>query len=144
MAIDMVGDMQVIDTAHVDRVVCLLGTADGAGQPNISPKGSMMVFDATRLAYWERAGRTALANLGANARVVVYYRNSAKSDRFPNGATWRFYGTAEVLVDGSLRDEVWERVIPGEQEKDLERKGAAVVITVERINDLGGNILQEL
>jgi predicted pyridoxine 5'-phosphate oxidase superfamily flavin-nucleotide-binding protein len=143
MAIDMMGDMQVIDKAWEDRVVCLLGTADAAGNPQISPKGSMMVFDAGRIAYWERAGRTALANLNANRRVVVYYRNPAKTEQFPNGAVWRFYGSAEVLTEGALRDEVYDRTIPQEREKDLEKKGAAVVITVDRINDLGGKIIQE-
>ena len=41
------------------------------------------------------------------------------------------------------RDEVYDRTIPQEREKDLEKKGAAVVITVDRINDLGGKIIQE-
>jgi hypothetical protein len=103
----------------------------------------MMVFDAGRLAYWERAGRTALANLNANRRVVVYYRNSTKTKQFPNGAVWRFYGSAEVLTDGALRDEVYDRTIPQEREKDLEKKGAAVVINVDKIMDLGGKIIQE-
>lgn len=143
MAIDLMGDMQVIDKAWEDRFVCLLGTADAEGNPQISPKGSMMVFDAGRLAYWERAGRTALANLNANRRVVVYYRNPTKTEQFPNGAVWRFYGSADVLTDGALRDEVYERTIPQERDKDLEKKGAAVVINVDKITDLGGKIIQE-
>ncbi len=143
MAIDMTGDMQVIDRAAADGVVCLLGTADGAGSPQISPKGSVMVFDAGRLAYWERAGRTALENLKVNSKVVVYYRNSAKTEQFPRGAVWRFYGTAEVLTEGAERDEVYERSIPGEREKDPDKTGAAVMIRVERITDLGGNIIQQ-
>lgn len=139
----MTGDMQVIDTAGADGVVCLLGTATSDGAPQISPKGSMMVFDATRLAYWERAGRTALRNLGENNKVVVYYRNSAKTERFPNGAVWRFYGTAEVLTEGELRDQVYDRTVPNEQEKDPDKAGAAVIIHVGRITDLGGNVIQD-
>ena len=143
MAIDMFGDMQLIDRAQADGVVCLLGTADANGAPQISPKGSMMVFDGGRLAYWERAGRTAVENLRANSRAVVYYRNSAKSEQFPRGAVWRFYGAAEVLTEGEERDRVYERTIPGEREKDLEKLGAAVIITVDRITDLGGNVIQD-
>ena len=143
MAIDMTGDMQLIDSARADGVVCLLGTANASSAPQISPKGSMLVLDAGRLAYWERSGRTALENLQANSKAVVYYRNPAKSERFPNGAVWRFYGEATVLMDGAERDEVYERVIPPEQEKDLERKGAAVIIVVDLITDLGGNVIQE-
>jgi predicted pyridoxine 5'-phosphate oxidase superfamily flavin-nucleotide-binding protein len=143
MAIDMTGDMQAIDRAHADRVVCLLGTASADGAPQISPKGSMMVFDSGRLAYWERAGRTALENLGVNPRVVVYYRNPAKTEQFPGGAVWRFHGRASVLTEGDERDRIYERTVPAEQEKDPEKKGAAVLITVERITDLGGNVIQE-
>ena len=144
MAIDMFGDMQLIDTALADGVVCLLGTADANGAPQISPKGSMLVLDAGRLAYWERSARSALENLQANPQVVVYYRNPAASpERYPNGAVWRFYGEATALMDGAERDEVYERVIPPEQEKDPDRKGAAVIIAVNRITDLGGNIIQE-
>jgi hypothetical protein len=143
MAIDMNGDMQVIDCAHADRVDCLLGTANAEGAPQISPKGSMMVFDGGRLAYWERSARTALANLGANPKVVVYYRNSAKSEQFPRGAVWRFHGLASVLTEGAERDQIYERTVPAEQEKDPDKKGAAVLITVERITDLGGNVIQE-
>ncbi len=143
MAIDMTGDMQLVDSARADGLVCLLGTANASGAPQISPKGSLLVLDCGRLAYWERSGRTALGNIHANPQVVVYYRNPAKSERFPNGAVWRFYGEATVLTDGAERDEVYERVIPPEQEKDLDRKGAAVIISVDRIADLGGNIIQE-
>lgn len=140
MAIDLTGPMQVIDRALADGVPCLLGTADRLGQPQISPKGSMMVFDATRLAFWERAGRSALANLHANPRVVVYYRNP----NVPGGSVaWRFFGTATVVETGALRDAVWARTVPLEQGKDPERRGAAVLIQVERVGDLSGKVIQE-
>ena len=143
MAIDMTGAMTVIDSAQADGVVCMLGTASADGAPQISPKGSMMVFDGGRLAYWERSARTALENLRANPRVVVYYRNSAKTERFPRGAVWRCYGRATVLTEGEQRDQVFERIVPAERDKDPDRKGAAVLIMVERITDLGGNVIQE-
>ena len=143
MAIDMMGDMQLIDDAMAERLVCLLGTADAGGAPQISPKGSMLVFDAGRLAYWERAARSALANLGDNQKVVVYYRNTNKSERFPRGAVWRFHGEAKVLTEGDEREEIYSRIIPGERDKDPDKKGAAVMITVERITDLAGNVIQE-
>jgi hypothetical protein len=136
LAIDLT-DMQVIETALDDGVPCLLGTADKLCQPQISPKGSIMVFDATRLAFWERAGRTAIANIGANGRVVVYYRNPAIK------TVWRFYGTARVEAAGALRDAVWARTIPLEQEKDPDRKGVAVVIDVDLVNDLSGKVIQQ-
>jgi hypothetical protein len=143
MSINMTGDMQVIDRALADGCVCLLGTADANGNPQISPKGSMQVLDATHLAYWERSARSAAENVRANPRVVVYYRNTAKNAQFPKGAVWRFYGTAKLLTNGSERDKVWAGTIAAEQEKDPERKGAAVIIAVDRITDLSGKVIQE-
>ena len=137
MAINLTGDLQALDAALDDGVPCLLGTADRLGQAQISPKGSMMVFDATRLAFWERAGRSALANLRANPKVVVYYRNPALK------IAVRFYGIASIVESGALREAVWARTIPLEQGKDPECKGAAVVIEVQSIGDLSGKILQQ-
>ncbi len=137
MPINLIGPWQALDTALADGVPCLLGTADRLGQAQISPKGSMMVFDATRLAYWERAGRSAIANVNANPKVVVYFRNPAKK------LALRFYGVARPVGDGALRDAVWSRTVPLEQEKDPERKGIAVVIDVSRVGDLGGKVIQE-
>lgn len=137
MALNLIGEWQALDSALADRVPCLLGTADKLGQAQISPKGSMMVFDATRLAYWERAGRTAIANIKANPKVVVFYRNPALK------LALRFYGTATAVPEGALMEAVWSRTIPAEQEKDPERKGMAVVIDVHMVNDLSGKLLQQ-
>lgn len=137
MAINLVGDLQALDSALAEKVPCLLGTADKLGQAQISPKGSMMVFDATRLAYWERAGRSAIANIRANTKVVVYYRCPERK------IAVRFYGKACIAADGALRDAVWARTVPLEQEKDPERKGVAVVIDVTAVNDLSGKVLQQ-
>jgi predicted pyridoxine 5'-phosphate oxidase superfamily flavin-nucleotide-binding protein len=142
MTINMLGEMQAIDSALADRCVCLIGTADADGQPQISPKGSMLVLDATHLAYWERSARTAAANVKANPRVVVYYRNTNKSERLPKGAVWRFIGKARVVASGPERDAVWAKVVPAEQEKDPNRAGAAIIIEVSKITDLTGKIIQ--
>ncbi len=51
--------------------VCWIATANKAGEPDLGPKGSMMVFDDQSLAYWERTRRTTLQNLEENPNVVV-------------------------------------------------------------------------
>jgi hypothetical protein len=59
----------LITSAWDDGSPCLLATA-GPNGPNISPKGSMIVFDDRHgnecLAYWERSKKQALENLGCN------------------------------------------------------------------------------
>ena len=128
---------QLLDTAMDDRCTCLLGTADKDGRPQISMKGSVMVFDRQNLAYWERAKRSALENVSDNPHVVIFYRNS------PLRITWRFHGQATVYESGAIRNNVMHRTVQAELDRDPDRLGAAVLVRVEKITDLAGNILQE-
>ncbi len=128
----------LINAALADGAPCLVGTAARDGWPQISPKGSVLVLDDQTLAYWERVRRTAQTNIAANPKVVVWYRNPAKADQLPRGAAVRFYGTASAHESGSVADLVWEKCVPAERDRDPERKGLAVVIKVERVEDLAG------
>ena len=120
-----------------DGCTCLLGTATADGKPQISMKGSVMVFDRTTLAYWERAKRYALENVAANPNVVIFYRNSDLR------LTWRFHGQAVVYETGAIRNNVMYRTVQAELDRDPERQGAAVLVRIDRITDLAGNVLQE-
>ena len=136
--IDMTGEMkELVDRANADGFSCTLGTADKDGQPQLSLKGSVMVFDSETLAYWERAKRSALDNVAENPKVVILYNNPEKRIR------WRFYGTAVVHDSGSIREEVMARTVQGELDRDPERLGVAVLVNVDKINELSGNVLQE-
>ncbi|MCI0849251.1 MAG: pyridoxamine 5'-phosphate oxidase family protein [Chloroflexi bacterium] len=136
--IDMNGEMkELVDRAHADGWDCTLGTVDKDGQPQLSLKGSVMVFDSETLAYWERAKRTALENVAANPKVTILYNNMKDRIR------WRFYGTAVVYESGPIREEVMSRTVEAELERDPERLGVAVLIKVNKIAELAGNVLQE-
>ena len=78
---------KLITNAWDDGYPCMLATV-GKDGPNISPKGSMIVYDDQHLAYWERSKKKALENLGQDRRVMVMYSNfKAQRDkvgvRFP-------------------------------------------------------------
>ena len=64
----------LIRSAWDNGAPCLLAT-QGPNGPNISPKGSMVIFDDDHLAYWERSKKQALENLGHDKRVCVIYAN---------------------------------------------------------------------
>ena len=128
---------ELFDTALADGFACLVGTATKDGQPQISPKGSVMVFDDETLAYWERAKRSGLANLEENPKVVVYYSHPVKRIR------WRFYGEASLHASGPIREDVMSRTVQAELDRDPEREGVAVLIRVDQVGELSGNILQQ-
>ena len=136
--IDMTGEMQeLVDRANGDGFSCTLGTADKNGQPQLSLKGSVMVFDSETLAYWERTKRSALENVTQNPKVVILYNNPERRIR------WRFYGTAVVHESGPIRDAVMSRTVQAELDRDPDRLGVAVLVRVDKISELSGNILQE-
>ena len=136
--IDITGEIQeLVDRAHSDGFSCTLGTVGKDGQPQLSLKGSVMVFDSETLAYWERAKRSAMENVAENPKVVVLYNNPGQRIR------WRFYGTAVIHESGLIREEVMSRTVQAELDRDPERLGVAVLVTVNKINELSGNVLQE-
>jgi general stress protein 26 len=132
--IDQMKDL--INNALENGCPCVLATAAPDGEPDIGFKGSMMVFDDESLAYWERTKRQHLKNITANPKVVVLFRDGKSK------AAWRFHGQAEVHEAGAVRDQVMARTVPAELEKDPERKGAAVVIKLDKVTNMGGQVLQ--
>ena len=132
------GEMRdLINGAFGDRMPCFVGTASADGEPQISIKGSVMVYDGETLAYWERAKRSALENVGANPKAVIFYRNPEKR------LNWRFHGVATIHESGEVRDEVMGRTVQPELDRDPDRQGVAVLVRVERISDLSGAVLQQ-
>jgi hypothetical protein len=133
----------LIFNAHKDHCVCMLATVGDDG-PNISPKGSMIIYDDEHLAYWERSKKAALDNLRKDPRVVVMYSNKALAEGggldFPGGII-RFFGSAEVHERGEFRDKVRTML----QEREIDHEGAeegfAVLIKLDRAVDLRGNSL---
>lgn len=132
---------EAINNALADGAPCLVGTVSEDGQPQISPKGSVLVHDSHRLAYWERSRRTAATNVSKGSKVVIYFRNPARAEQLPQGATLRFYGSPRVVESGPERDAVMSKVVKRELDADPGRKGAAVIVDVDRITDLRGNEL---
>jgi hypothetical protein len=131
----------LIDNAWADGFPCLLATA-GPDGPNISPKGSMLVYDDDHLAYWERSKRQALDNLGVDLRVCVIYPNfPAQRDGVLASGFLRFYGVAELHETGPLREAIFQRLSKREQEHDGADKGIGVLIRISRAGDLRGKPL---
>ena len=156
----------LIYNAWTDGSPCLLAT-QGPDGPNISPKGSMLVFDDEHLAYWERSKKQALANLGGDRRVAVISANfKAQRDGELESGFLRFYGTAELYEAGAqetkqvrtilaglqtvpaelyeagaMREAIFQRLSKREQEHDGADKGIGVLIKIARAADVRGKPL---
>lgn len=135
---------RVLGLAFGDGVPPLVGTVMQDGRPQISPKGTLAVYDDEHLCFWERSFRTSYGALVANPKVVVYYRNQARAQEMGirNGAM-RFHGEARLAEAGPERDRIWDLSPAAEQQRDPERKGAGFIIRVDLIEDLAGQILMQ-
>ncbi|SRR5579885_3486371 len=127
---------ELLDSALADRTPVMVATASRAGVPDISFKGSAMVWDAEHLAFWERAHGETERNLAENPHVTLLYRNPEKR------IGWKFWGTAELLREGELRGQIMARTNPIELDRDPERTGTAVLIRVDRVTQ-GANVLMQ-
>ena len=131
----------LIQSAWDDGYPCLLGTHGPEG-PNISPKGSMIVFDDNHLAYWERSKKQALANLDHEKRVCVMYANfMAQREGVLGSGFLRFYGTAEMYESGPVHQAIFERLRPREQTHVGADTGIGVLIKIDRAMDVRGDPL---
>jgi Pyridoxamine 5'-phosphate oxidase len=123
--------------------VCLVGTVLPDGFAQVTPRGSVLVFDDEHLMLWERGKGSTTENLHDGSKVMVFFRDPKlrESGVLPAGGVARFYGAAKIYKSGPICDQVWEKLIQPEKDRDPEKKGFAVLIAVDRAEDLGGKAL---
>jgi hypothetical protein len=124
--------------------VCLVGSVLPSGYAQITPRGSTMVFDDGHIALWERGKGSTNANLAEGTRLCVFFRKPQLREEglLPKGGIARFYGRAKIYRAGPIYEEVWRRLVQPEKDRDPEKKGHAVLIEVERAEDLDGEPLK--
>ncbi|MGA7067980.1 MAG: pyridoxamine 5'-phosphate oxidase family protein [Pseudolabrys sp.] len=122
----------LIRNAWDDGYPCLLATHGPLG-PNITPKGSMIVFDDTHLAWWERSKRAVLEKLSHDKRVCVMYANfKAQRDGVLDSGFLRFFGSVELHESGSVREAIFAKLLPREQTHAGAEAGIGVLIKIEK------------
>ena len=131
-----------INTAYPANV-CLIGTVLPNGFAQITPRGSVMVFDDEHIAMWERGRGTTAGNLTDGTAITVFMRKIAlrEAGLLPKGGILRLYGRAKVHKSGPVYEEVWQRLIEPEKKSDPEKNGYAVLVAIERAEDLAGQPL---
>ena len=127
---------EALGSALADGTPVIVATASRTGVPDIAFKGSAMVWDAEHLAFWERSRGETLRNLGENHHICLLYRNPKR------GLAWKFFGVVEIHEDDDLRRQIMDRTIDAELNRDPERKGAGILVRVDRVVQ-GRNVLMQ-
>jgi hypothetical protein len=128
-----------IDSAFPEHV-CLIGSVLPDGYAQMSPRGSVQVYDDDHISLWERGRGSTTTHMVEGSKVTVYYSNYGLMSEgvLPIAGIARLYGVASIHKSGPVYDKVWERLIDPEKERDPDKKGWAVLIKVERSEDLLG------
>ena len=122
---------------------CLIGTVLDNGYAQITPRGSTQVHDAEHISIWERGRGSTTSQMTDGTKCTVFFFDLGAKSVLPIGGIVRIYGTASVHKSGPVYDKVWERLIEPEKKSDPEKKGWAVLIKAERVEDLLGQPLTE-
>ena len=122
---------------------CLVATVLPNGFAQVTPRGSTMAFDDEHIALWERGKGSTTANMKDGTKVTVFFRKPQLREAgiLPKGGIARFYGVAKLHTSGPAYEEVWNRLVQPEKERDPQKKGFAVLIQIERAEDLDGTPL---
>ncbi|MED5580198.1 MAG: hypothetical protein VX794_09235 [Nitrospinota bacterium] len=123
--------------------VCLVGTVQPDGWSQISPKGSVCVYKEESLVYWDRGSGSTFDAVTDGTKVMIFFRSPEMREKgiLPMGGIARFYGRASVFSEGPIREEVWNLMVQPERDHDPDKKGRAVVVKIERSEDLSGDPL---
>jgi hypothetical protein len=127
-----------INTAVPDYV-CLVGTVLRNGYAQITVRGSVFVYDDEHIGMWERGRGSTADHIEDGTKVTVFFRKRPLRDTIlPKSGVARFYGVAKVYKSGPVREEIYSRIVEGEQKADPEKKGFGVLVKIERAEDFGG------
>src|SRR5437868_11160508 len=85
-----------------EQALGFVATVCPDGTPNLSPKGTTVVWDDEHLAFLHICSPGTVTNLAANPAVEINVVDPIVRKGY------RFKGTAEVLVEGPRHDEVLE------------------------------------
>ena len=126
-----------VDSARASGNPCIVATASPDSTPNAGFIGTMMALDEGSLAYRDRSGRRPLEHIEANPKVVVLFRDAVRD------VGWKFRCTAIVHWEGPVYGQVMGRLAESGLPLAPAVEAAVVVLTIDQILTLFGDILQE-
>jgi hypothetical protein len=117
-----------IDRALANNTPMVLAYVDDAGAPSLSLRGSIQVWGDNELCAWLRDAKSGLVRaVEAGRPLSLLYRDSATR------TTLVIKGRGRIAADAETRERIYLLTPEVEQTHDVERRGAALVIAIDRI-----------
>jgi pyridoxine/pyridoxamine 5'-phosphate oxidase len=122
----------LINGALSERTPMVLASVDAEGRPRLTFRGSLQTFSDDQVGFWARnPGGGTMDNIAANPNVSMIMRNP------DTRVVLQLIGRARK-VDGADRDRVYANAPEVEQRADADKKGAAVVVDLDRVEGFLG------
>ena len=123
---------RIIDNALTERTPMVVASVDAEGRPRLTFRGSLQTFSDDQVGFWARnpEGGT-MENIAGNPHVAMMMRNP------DTRVVLQLMGRAR-RVQGAERDQVYANAPEFEQRADAEKKGAAVIVDLDRVEGFLG------
>jgi pyridoxine/pyridoxamine 5'-phosphate oxidase len=122
----------IINGALSERTPMVLASADAEGRPRQTFRGSLQTFSDHQVGFWARnAEGSTMSNIAANPNVSMILRNP------DTRVVLQLAGRAR-LAAGAERDRVFDNAPEIEQRADPEKKGAGVIVDLDRVEGFLG------
>ena len=128
----------LINNARINETPILVAHTDENGNPVLTFRGSIQVWNDTALCAWIRqAGGGLVRSLAKNPAVSLAYRDGPRAMLMMNGR-------ARIESDEAIRMRVFDMIPESEQNHDPARKGAAMIIEIDRMQGYttGGELVR--
>jgi hypothetical protein len=117
----------LVNTALANGSPLLVAAVSRDAKPVASFRGSVQTYSDDQLGFWARnADGGTLDAIRGNPNVVLVYRSATTP-------VLQFHGRARITTDDAERLRVFESAPEREQASDPERKGAAVIVDLDRV-----------
>ena len=128
---------EMVDNARESGNPCIVATSSPDGTANCGYIGTVLALDDSSFVYRDRTGRTPLEHLEENPKVLLLFRHSEQQ------IGWKFRCTASVHREGNVYDDSINRLFESGLITDPELPAAAVVLHIDQVLTLFGEVLQE-
>ena len=129
--------IELVNNARDSGNPCIVATASTDGTPNCGYIGTVLALDESSFVYRDRSGNAPLEHIEENPKLVLLFRHAQQT------TGWKFRCTAAVHREGPVYDGAIKRLFESGLITDPELKTAAVVLHVDQVLTLFGEVLQE-
>ncbi len=128
---------ELVNNARESGNPCIVATASPDGTPNCGYIGTVLALDESSFVYRDRTGRVPLDHIEENPKVLLLFRHSKQQ------TGWKFRCTALVYREGPVYEDAIDRLFKSGLITDPELNTATVVLQVDQVLTLFGEVLQE-